>query len=127
MIFAVQGFERLDRELVGLRRQTVRDNVTINQLLPERIDSGRQLQMARIEAGRDGVAVEEARRRQAASIAARAARQARRVRCRLRVPVQCTDWKHFRRQPASGRRQLREADVRRRPMRPRLAIARGEE
>jgi hypothetical protein len=80
MIFAVQGFERLDRELVGLRRQTVRDNVTINQLLPERIDSGRQLQMSRIEAGRDGVAVEEARRRQAASIAARAARQARSVR-----------------------------------------------
>jgi 3-oxoacyl-[acyl-carrier protein] reductase len=54
----------------GLQRQTVRDNVTINQLLPERIDSGRQLQMARIEAERDGVTVEEARRRQAASIAA---------------------------------------------------------
>jgi len=54
----------------GLQRQTVRDNVTINQLLPERIDSGRQLQMAHIEAERDGVPIEEARRRQAASIAA---------------------------------------------------------
>jgi 3-oxoacyl-[acyl-carrier protein] reductase len=54
----------------GLQRQTVRDNVTINQLLPERIDSGRQLQMARIEAERDGISFEEARRRQAVSIAA---------------------------------------------------------
>ena len=54
----------------GLQRQTVRDNVTINQLLPERIDSGRQQQMARIESERDGVSFEEARRRQAASIAA---------------------------------------------------------
>ena len=54
----------------GLQRQTVRANVTINQLLPERIDSGRQLQMARIEAERDGVTLEAARRRQAASIAA---------------------------------------------------------
>jgi 3-oxoacyl-[acyl-carrier protein] reductase len=54
----------------GLQRQTVADNVTINQLLPERIDSGRQQQMARVEAERDGVSFEEARRRQAASIAA---------------------------------------------------------
>jgi 3-oxoacyl-[acyl-carrier protein] reductase len=41
----------------GLQRQNVRDNVTINQL-------------ARIEAERDGVTLEEARHRQAASIAA---------------------------------------------------------
>jgi len=54
----------------GLQRQTVRDNVTINQLLPERIDSGRQQQMARLEAERYGISFEEARRRQAASIAA---------------------------------------------------------
>ncbi|MGD6749730.1 SDR family oxidoreductase [Streptomyces sp. BH105] len=54
----------------GLSRITVADNVTINQLLPERIDTGRQQQMARIEMERDGVSYEEARRRQAASIAA---------------------------------------------------------
>ena len=54
----------------GLSRQVVRDNVTINQLLPERIDSGRQLQMASIEMEREGITFEEARRRQAASIAA---------------------------------------------------------
>lgn len=54
----------------GLSRQTVADNVTINQLLPERIDSGRQVQMAHIESGRAGISFEEARRRQAASIAA---------------------------------------------------------
>lgn len=54
----------------GLQRQTVRDNVTINQLLPERIDSGRQLRMARVEAERDGISFDEARRRQVASIAA---------------------------------------------------------
>jgi hypothetical protein len=59
--------------------------VTINQLLlVERIDSGRQLQMARVEAERDGVTVEEAGRLHRDGTA----RQARRVRCRLRVPVQ---------------------------------------
>jgi 3-oxoacyl-[acyl-carrier protein] reductase len=54
----------------GLQRQTVIDNVTINQLLPERIDSGRQIQMARFDAERHGITFEEARRRQAESIAA---------------------------------------------------------
>lgn len=54
----------------GLSQQVVRDNVTINQLLPERIDSGRQLQMARIEMERENISFEEARLRQAQSIAA---------------------------------------------------------
>lgn len=54
----------------GLQRQTVVNNVTINQLLPERIDSGRQQQMAIVEAERYGITVTEARRRQATSIAA---------------------------------------------------------
>jgi 3-oxoacyl-[acyl-carrier protein] reductase len=54
----------------GLQRQTVCDNVTINQLLPERIDSGRQQQLAILEAQAHGISVDEARRRQAASIAA---------------------------------------------------------
>ena len=54
----------------GLAREVARDNVTVNQLLPERIDSGRQVQMAKIEAERSGISYDEARRRQAASIAA---------------------------------------------------------
>jgi 3-oxoacyl-[acyl-carrier protein] reductase len=54
----------------GLQRLTVADNVTINPLLPERIDSGRQLQMARYEAEQAGISFDEARRQQAASIAA---------------------------------------------------------
>jgi 3-oxoacyl-[acyl-carrier protein] reductase len=54
----------------GLSREVARDNVTVNQLLPERIDSGRQVQMAAIEAERSGISYEEARRRQAESIAA---------------------------------------------------------
>jgi len=54
----------------GLQRQTVADNVTINQLLPERIDSGRQQQLAVLEAAAHGITLDEARRRQAASIAA---------------------------------------------------------
>jgi 3-oxoacyl-[acyl-carrier protein] reductase len=44
--------------------------VTINQLLPERIDSGRQQQLAVLEAQALDISVGEARRRQAASIAA---------------------------------------------------------
>jgi len=47
------------------------DNVLINQILPERIDSGRQVQMAKIEAEREGITYEEARKRQADSIAAK--------------------------------------------------------
>ncbi len=46
-------------------------NVTINNILPERIDSPRQLQVAEVEMERHGIAFDEARRRQAASIAAR--------------------------------------------------------
>ncbi len=54
----------------AISRDVVADNVTINNLLPERIDSGRQLQVARVEMERHGITFEEARRRQAASIAA---------------------------------------------------------
>jgi len=44
-------------------------NVLINQILPERIDSGRQQQVARWEAEKYGISYEEARQRQADSIA----------------------------------------------------------
>jgi len=48
-----------------------RYNVTINSLLPERIDSPRQMHMAQVEMDRDRISFDEARRRQAASIAAK--------------------------------------------------------
>lgn len=47
-----------------------RHNVTINNLLPERIDTERQHFMAEAAARREGVSYEEARRRQIESIAA---------------------------------------------------------
>jgi 3-oxoacyl-[acyl-carrier protein] reductase len=55
----------------GLSKEVVGDNVTINQLLPERIDTGRQLQMAKVDMERNNITLEEARARQVASIAAR--------------------------------------------------------
>ncbi|HKR86927.1 MAG TPA: SDR family oxidoreductase [Phenylobacterium sp.] len=55
----------------GLSFDTARDNVTINNLLPERFDTDRQEQMARVAMQRDGISYEEARRRQVESIAAR--------------------------------------------------------
>jgi 3-oxoacyl-[acyl-carrier protein] reductase len=54
----------------GLSKEVVGDNVTINQLLPERIDTGRQLQMAKLDMERNHITFEEARARQVASIAA---------------------------------------------------------
>ena len=54
----------------SISKDAARDNVTINNLLPERIDTPRQEQMARFVVDRTGVSYEEARRQQAASIAA---------------------------------------------------------
>jgi 3-oxoacyl-[acyl-carrier protein] reductase len=54
----------------GLSKQVARDGVTINNLLPERIDTDRQLQMARIASQLQGISFEEARAAQAASIPA---------------------------------------------------------
>lgn len=54
----------------GLALEVVQDNVTINNLLPERFDTSRQEQMAHVATQRDGITYEEARRRQVASIAA---------------------------------------------------------
>ena len=48
-----------------------RDNVTINNLLPERIDTDRQLHMAQLAMKRDNISYEEARARQVEQIAAK--------------------------------------------------------
>jgi len=50
-------------------RQLAPYNVLVNQILPERIDTGRQREMATLDSERLGISYEEARRRQAESIA----------------------------------------------------------
>jgi len=54
----------------AISREAAADNVTINNLLPERIDTDRQVQMAEIVARVRGISYEEARAEQVASIAA---------------------------------------------------------
>ena len=55
----------------GLALEVVRHNVTINNLLPERFDTQRQIDMAHVAMKRDGLTWEEARAVQVASIAAK--------------------------------------------------------
>ncbi len=54
----------------GLSREVARDNVTINNLLPERINTDRQRFMAGLQAAGRGISVEQAYHEIAASIAA---------------------------------------------------------
>jgi len=55
----------------GLSKEAVQDNVTINQILPERIDTDRQRQMAEVVSKVAGISIEEARAQQVESIAAK--------------------------------------------------------
>ncbi|HWM19399.1 MAG TPA: SDR family oxidoreductase [Ilumatobacteraceae bacterium] len=57
--------------LKAVSRDVARYNVTINCLLPERIDSPRQHQMANLAVERDGITYDEARAQMADSIAAK--------------------------------------------------------
>jgi 3-oxoacyl-[acyl-carrier protein] reductase len=54
----------------GLSREVARENVTINNLLPERIDTDRQRFMAELRAKTGGVTLEQAYAEMATSIAA---------------------------------------------------------
>ena len=56
--------------LKGLSKDVVAHNVTVNQLLPERFDTGRQQQMAELVMQFKGVTYDEARAEQIASIKA---------------------------------------------------------
>lgn len=56
--------------LKGLSKDVVANNVTVNQLLPERFDTGRQQQMAELVRRRRGLSYDEARAEQVASIKA---------------------------------------------------------
>jgi 3-oxoacyl-[acyl-carrier protein] reductase len=55
----------------GLSIEVARDNVTINNLLPERFDTDRQRFMAQRVMAAEGISYEEARKRQEDSIAAK--------------------------------------------------------
>ena len=57
--------------LKGISKDVARHNVTINQILPERFDTARQEQMARIAMKMKGISYDEARAEQVASIRAR--------------------------------------------------------
>jgi len=54
----------------GLSKEVARDNVTINNLLPERIDTARQRFMAELRAASGGMTLEQAYEEMASSIAA---------------------------------------------------------
>jgi 3-oxoacyl-[acyl-carrier protein] reductase len=56
--------------LKGLSKTAVKNNVTINMLLPERFDTGRQEQMAKLVMEHRGISYAEARTEQVASIKA---------------------------------------------------------
>lgn len=56
--------------LKGLSKEVVAHNVTVNQLLPERFDTGRQQQMAQLVMQFKGITYDEARAEQIASIKA---------------------------------------------------------
>ncbi len=56
--------------LKGLSKEVVTHNVTVNQLLPERFDTGRQQQMAELVMQFKGISYDEARAEQIASIKA---------------------------------------------------------
>jgi 3-oxoacyl-[acyl-carrier protein] reductase len=55
----------------AISREVAADNVTINNLLPERIDTGRQKFMIERRAKLDGVSIEEARRTITNTVAAK--------------------------------------------------------
>jgi 3-oxoacyl-[acyl-carrier protein] reductase len=61
----------LTAALKALSLTVVQHNITINNLLPERFDTDRQLQMARIAMARDNITFEQARQKQIESIAAK--------------------------------------------------------
>ena len=56
--------------LKALSKDVVAHNVTVNQLLPERFDTGRQQQMAQLAMQFKGISYDEARAEQVASIKA---------------------------------------------------------
>lgn len=71
MVLSAGARAGLTAAMKGVALAVAPYNVTINNLLPERFDTSRQLQMAQVAMGRDNITFEEARARQIASIAAK--------------------------------------------------------
>ena len=70
MTLSVGARTGLTGVMKAVSREVVADNVTINNLLPERIDTGRQRQMADLAVAVKGITLEEAYAEIAATIAA---------------------------------------------------------
>lgn len=71
MVLSAGSRAGLTAVLKGISLDVAQHNVTINNLLPERLDTDRQDYMARQAMTRDNIDYEEARRRQRQSIAAK--------------------------------------------------------
>jgi 3-oxoacyl-[acyl-carrier protein] reductase len=71
MVLSTSARTALTAAVKALSLEVAADNVTINNLLPERLDTERQVQMAQRVVRIEGVTLEEVRRRQEASIAAK--------------------------------------------------------
>ena len=71
MVMSAGSRAGLTAALKGVSMEVVRDNVTINNMLPERFDTDRQHFMAQKASEREGISYEEARAKQVESIAAR--------------------------------------------------------
>lgn len=70
MVLSVGARTGLTGVVKAVSKEVVADNVTINNLLPERFDTDRQRTMAELVVAATGVTMEEARAEQVASIAA---------------------------------------------------------
>jgi 3-oxoacyl-[acyl-carrier protein] reductase len=70
MVLSAGSRAGLTAVLKGLSLEVAKFNVTINNMLPERFDTDRQIHMAKAAMVRDGISYEEARVRQVQSIAA---------------------------------------------------------
>ena len=79
----------------ALALDVARYNVTVNNLLPERFDTDRQIQMAKAAMARDNISYEEARA-SGGEYRRQAARRSERVRRDLRVSMQCLRRLHVR-------------------------------
>ena len=96
----------------SVQRDSVVDNVTINNLLPERFDTDRQRYMAERMVKKDGITMAEAKAAHRRDDCGQATGRPEGIRRCLRIPVQRAGQLHFRTEPAAGRRLLRGPGLR---------------
>ena len=97
----------------GLSREVARDNVTINNLLPERIDTDRQRLMAGLQAAARGISIEQAYAGNRRIDRGEPARNPRRVCGGVRLPVQRPSRVRIGSEPADRRWLVRRTDLNR--------------